>query len=167
MRWHELDLAEGLWTIPPERYKSDKEHLVPLPDSVVALLQDMRDKRPQPVGQFVFTTTGGVKAIAGFGKVKRELDARLATVLGRDVDPFVNHDLRRTVRTRLSQLRVRTEVAELVIGHTLKGLHATYDQHAFLDERREALQAWDNFLRSVVAPVPANVVKIAADRAQQ
>ena len=91
--------------------------------------------------QFVFSTTAGAKAIAGFSKTKYQLDALMAKELGRKVEPFVNHDLRRTVRTRLSQLRVRTEVAELVIGHTLKGLHATYDVHAYLDERREALQA--------------------------
>jgi integrase len=57
-------------------------------------------------------------------------------------EPFVIHDIRRTVRTRLSQLRVRSEVAEMVIGHGKKGLARVYDQHQYLDEMREALDLW-------------------------
>lgn len=77
---------------------------------------------------------------------------------------WVNHDLRRTVRTRLSKLRVNADVAELVIGHTLKGLIAVYDQHAYLDERREALELWEENLRSIVTPPPAEAkAELAAD----
>jgi len=62
--------------------------------------------------------------------------------------------VRRTVRTRLSELGVRFEVAELIIGHALKGLHAVYDQHKFLDERREALELWARRLREIVETKP-------------
>jgi integrase len=63
----------------------------------------------------------------------------------------VIHDLRRTVRTRLSELRVPEHVAELVIGHARKGLARIYDQHRYADEMREALQAWAVRLRAIVA----------------
>ena len=46
------------------------------------------------------------------------------------------HDIRRTVRTRLSSLRVSERVAEMVIGHGKKGLARVYDQHEF--RRRDA-----------------------------
>ena len=56
--------------------------------------------------------------------------------------PFVLHDIRRTVRTGLSSLRVPDTVAEMVIGHTQKGLHKIYNLHAYFDEKREALTEW-------------------------
>jgi integrase len=77
---------------------------------------------------------------------------------------FVNHDIRRTVRTRLSALKVQDHIAELVVGHGRKGLQRVYDQHRYLDEKREALDKWANYLRSLVEPSPANVVSIAARR---
>ena len=47
---------------------------------------------------------------------------------------WVFHDIRRTVRTRLSQLRIPEPVAEMVIGHGKKGLARVYDQHKYLEE---------------------------------
>jgi hypothetical protein len=75
--------------------------------------------------------------------------------------PFVIHDLRRTVRTRLSSLRIPDAVAEMVIGHGRKGLQRVYDQHKFIDEMREALEAWNARLRAIVNPPPANVAALA------
>src|SRR5260370_37885237 len=80
---------------------------------------------------------------------------------------WVIHDVRRTGRTRLSALPVPGEdlVRELVIAHTKPGLHKVYDQHAYLDEKRQALELWAQRLRSIVEPAPANnVVRLPAVR---
>jgi hypothetical protein len=70
--------------------------------------------------------------------------------------------LRRTVRTRLSALKVPEHVAELVIGHGRKGITRIYDQHEFADEKREALTKWAMLLHSIVEPPPAdNVVQMS------
>ena len=37
-RWSEFDLAAKTWTVPPERFKSNSVHVVPLTDDVLALL---------------------------------------------------------------------------------------------------------------------------------
>ena len=63
------------------------------------------------------------------------------------LEPFVIHDLRRSMRTRLSSLRIPDVVCEMVIGHGRKGLQRVYDQHTFQDEMREALEAWAARLR--------------------
>ena len=47
----------------------------------------------------------------------------------------------------------QTEVAERVIGHLPKGLRKVYDQYDYLDEKREALEAWEAALLRLVAPV--------------
>lgn len=172
-RWSEIDLARKLWTIPAERMKADAAHVVPLSDDVVAILESLpRFKK----GDHVFSTTFGVKAINGFSKAKERLDRRmlrswraLARARGDDrrkaqIQPWVIHDIRRTMRTGLSALPVSDLVRELVIAHTKPGLHKVYDQHAYLDEKRRALELWAARLREIVEPPPPNVVSLTEAR---
>jgi integrase len=154
-RWREFDLTARLWTIPPERFKSDTPHLVPVSDDALAILQELpRFER----GDYLFSTTFGAKPVGGFSKAKERLD----TLVGRELEPWVNQDLRRTVRSRLPALGVADHVAELVIGHTRKGIQATYDHYKYLDERRAALTGWAGRLRLIVDPPAANVVPLRA-----
>jgi hypothetical protein len=78
--------------------------------------------------------------------------------------PWVLHDLRRVVRSRLSALRVDDHVAEMVLGHARRGLQRIYDQHRYEPEIRAALEAWAAHLRTIVgqppAPVTGNVVAL-------
>jgi hypothetical protein len=53
---------------------------------------------------------------------------------------------------------------ELVIAHTRPGLHKVYDQYAYADEKRHALELWAARLRSIVTPPPDNVVVLTAAR---
>jgi hypothetical protein len=75
---------------------------------------------------------------------------------------WVNHDIRRTVRSNLSRLKVAEEVREAVLAHARPGIKGTYDHHDYLDEKREALKLWANRLRSIVEPAPSNVVALRA-----
>jgi integrase len=153
MRWSEIDLAKRVWTIPSTRAKSGAAHVVPLTDAVIELLESLpRFQR----GDHVFSATLGVKPINGFSKYKQRLDTRVK------IAPWVLHDLRRTMRTRLSGLPVPDLVRELVIGHTQKGLHRVYDQHAYLDEKGRALELWSARLREIIEPAPVNVIKLKA-----
>jgi integrase len=158
-QWGEFDLGKAVWTIPPTRMKADAPHVVPLTDDVLKVLQGLPRFKG---GDFVFSYDFGASAMHVSTKSKRRLDAAMAVALGREVEPFVLHDIRRTVRTNLPRLRVPTEISELVIGHTKQGLHKVYDQYAYLDEKREALTLWATHLRSIVAPPAAAVVKIKA-----
>jgi integrase len=147
-RWREFDFEARVWVIPPERFKSDATHLVPLADVAFAVLNEL----PRfGGGDAVFTTTAGLKPINGFSKAKDMLDRAMQESLGREPAHWTNHDIRRTVRTRLSKCKVQTEVAERVIGHLPKGLRKVYDHYDYLDEKREALEAWEAALLRVVA----------------
>src|SRR5262249_7499108 len=124
--------------------------VVPLSDQALAIVRDL----PRFVsGEFVFTTTAGRKAVDGFSKAKIKLDGAMQAILGETrLSPWTIHDLRRTVRTRLSGLRIPPVVAETVIGHSLPGLLGVYDQHAYLDEKRDALQRWADELDRILNP---------------
>jgi integrase len=159
MRWSEIDLPAKTWTIPNERMKACAAHVVPLPDDAVAIIE----KLPRHAGPYVFTANGGQSPVRSYGEYKCVLDAEMAKLLGGPVAKFVVHDFRRTMRTRLSAIpNISDLVRELVIGHTKPGLHKVYDQYAYLDEKRFALEAWAARLSSIVNPPPVNVVELRA-----
>lgn len=156
-RWSEIDLDRKLWSIPAARMKADALHVVPLTPDVIAILE----KLPRfNKGDYLFSTTIGARPVSGFSKTKHRLDKEMLTELD-NLEPWVIHDIRRTMRTGLSALPVPDLVRELVIGHTKPGLHKVYDQHAYIDEKRQALELWAVRLRGIVEPAPANVVKLA------
>jgi integrase len=172
--WSEFDLVKKMWTIDQARFKSNVEHVVPLTDDVLALLEGLpRFKR----GDQVFSTTWGEKPTMIGDKIKSKFDALMLQALreaakarGEEpgkvtLKPWVIHDLRRTVRSHLSALRIPDHVAEMVLGHGRQGLQRIYDQHTYSVEVREALTLWAARLRDIVVPPPANVVAIKKARA--
>lgn len=62
---------------------------------------------------------------------------------GFEVHHWTPHDLRRVIRTHMSRLRVRRELAERVIAHKQEGIEAIYDRYEYLEEKREALALWE------------------------
>lgn len=44
MAWSEVDLDNGLWTVPPDRMKAGREHRVPLAEPALAILQTLREE---------------------------------------------------------------------------------------------------------------------------
>ncbi len=168
-KWSEIDLDANLWTIPAARMKGDAAHEVPLSPLAVEILDALAEPEDRKPGAFVFSTTGGKAPISGFSKAKIALDrlineARTKADLGSEsIEPFVFHDLRRTMRTALSGLPIPDLVSELVIAHAKPGLHKVYDQHTYRVEKRRALDLWAAKLRSIVEPDPNdNVMSLRA-----
>jgi len=175
--WQELK-HNGVWIIPAERMKGKnagkkqaRAHAVPITDALAAVLKDIPRFNG---GTYLFSTTKGESAVWIGSKVKDLLDRRmlltlraLARMRGEDpasvkLPPFVNHDVRRTVRSRLSRLKVTEEAREAVLAHARPGIKGVYDLHDYLDEKREALELWAARLREIVEPMPRNVVKLRA-----
>jgi integrase len=160
-RWSEIDLDRRLWSIPATRMKAGGAHIVPLTAEAITVLESLPRYTK---GEHLFSTTFGATPINGFSKQKARLDKAMKIKL-RTLTEFVLHDIRRTMRTGLSALPIPDLVRELVIGHTKPGLHKVYDQHAYLEEKRQALELWAARLRSIVEPQPDNVVPLAKARA--
>jgi hypothetical protein len=132
-------------------------------------------------GEYIFTTTRGVKPINGNSKAKARLDRLMlrylkaaARLSGESPDtvtlpPFIVHDLRRVVRSNLSALDVEDHISEQVLGHGRKGLQRVYDLHRYLPQQRQALEAWAARLHQIVKPQPPaptadNVVNLPQKR---
>ena len=178
VNWASVDDSIKTLTIPRERFKSNAEHIVPLTDDACAVLEGL-----SKFAGCDLLFTSNRKTPAWFGpKIKARIDARMLLTLralarkrGDDpalarLEPWVNHDLRRVVRTNLAALNVEDHVAEMVIGHGRKGIQRVYDQHKYEPEMREALEAWAARLHAIAEPAPAtpptadNVVALQAKR---
>jgi integrase len=63
------------------------------------------------------------------------------------------HDLRRTLGTRLAELRVPKEIRDRVLGHTPADVGSKhYNVHDFADEKRETLNRWALALDAILTP---------------
>lgn len=168
-RWAEFDLAGMTWTIPRERAKNDREHIVPLSPAVVALLSSLpkiigRDETGQPTEpEFVFTTTG-TSPFSGFNKsfdrltrAAADLFAKAASERGAVVDPmrpWVMHDLRRTFASGCARRGVPVHVVEKLLNHvsgTHSGIVGVYQKHEYEPERRQAANDWADHVLALVA----------------
>ncbi len=166
MRWQELNRAEAIWTIPPDRAKNDTAHIVPLSPAALAEIDRLAGvgnaAEPRWPNKGFAVTTTGKSGVSGISKAKLALDAAIAK--RRDDAPLEDwriHDLRRTLATGLQRLGVRFEVTEAVLNHVSgakSGVAGVYQQHDWKDEKRSALDAWARHVASIVDPAPADNV---------
>jgi integrase len=139
--WDELDLAQRTWTIPKQRTKNAKPHIVQLSVQSISVL-----KRMQRRGPYVFSLTG-IRPFQNFAVAKRKLD-EMSGVSG-----WRLHDLRRTCVSGMARLGTAPHVADKVLNHqsgTISGVAAVYQRHEFLHERRVALEQWGTHVGKVI-----------------
>jgi integrase len=162
MRWSELDAERGTWTLPSERSKNGKAHTLPLPP----IAWDIINSVPRRASRdHLF----GLVADRGFTHwaLKSDLDKRL----GAAVAPFVLHDLRRSVATRMADLGVQPHIIEQILNHQSghkAGPAGIYNRSSYEREVRTAVAMWADHVRALAeggdrkvlafnaAPVPAS-----------
>jgi integrase len=167
--WSKLDQQQLVWVVPASRMKGKngkaRAHVVPLTIDMLRILEGL----PQFVGgDFLFSHAAGRSPAVMSTGLKNDLDARMLDILRAlarkrgdpadlvELKPFVVHDLRRVVRSGLSQLKIAEEVREAVLAHARPGVKGVYDQHDYFDEKATALALWGAKLRSIVEPAAVN-----------
>ena len=137
MRWPELEEERGAWTLPAARAKNNHAHTLPLPQAAWAIINSvprMADRN------HLF----GVRAERGFSTwalAKSVLDKRLMDA----VAPFVLHDLRRTVATKMADLGVQPHIIEEILNHRgghKAGIAGIYNRSSYEREVKVALLMW-------------------------
>jgi integrase len=145
-RRQEFDIQHKRWLIPAEHRGKKKTaeskvpHLVPLSELALSVLKELIAE----CGASPWLLPSPLES-------EKPIDERALTrAVARKGSSWTVHDVRRTVRTRLSSLGVPAVVAERVIGHELPELLAVYDVHAYETETRAALKKWAGELRQIL-----------------
>ena len=158
MRWREIDWEDKLWIIPGTKMKNREEHRVPLSRAALECLNNL--KKEATSADWVFPSriqdAPHIKNLAPGMK-------RLKKSLGSSFDHFTAHDLRRTVATELSRLKIDRVVIAKVMAHRWADREITgrvYDRWDKLPEMREALERWASKLEQIATGEPARIVKM-------
>jgi integrase len=161
MRYSEIG-ADGIWTIPAERYKTKRPNHVPLSKTAMAII-DAQLKIDDC--DFVFASSAKTP-FTDFARNKARLDEAVFAARakkGAKVEPIPNwtlHDLRRTAKTLMVRAGVRPDISERVLGHVIAGVEGTYDRHCYADEKRDALEKLAAIVNRILHPRRANVVTL-------
>lgn len=154
------EISSDELTVPAGRCKTKIDHAVPITPSMAALIGKPEDD----AGEYVFSTDGGFSSFSGFSKAKRRLDELINEQRKKDglkpIPGWRLHDLRRTARSLMSRAGVSTDIAERVLGHAMPGVRGVYDRHAYLAEKRHALERLGALLDTILTPPTNNVVSI-------
>jgi integrase len=144
------EISGGDWLIPPERYKTGKQLVLPLSAAAAKVLA----KLPEFESTDLVFTTDGKAPISGFSKFKKAFD----TACG--VTGWTLHDCRRSARSLMSRAGVPNDHAERCLGHAIGGVRSVYDRHAYRDEKARAFEALAAQIERIVRPLE-NVVPLA------
>ena len=133
----EFDIKGKLWTIPAQRMKAEREHVVPLSPRAVEIVQ--RAIELQPDGHLLFPTSRAKD---------RELSDMVFTMAIRrlKVDATA-HGFRSTFRDWVSEeTDFPGEVAEMALAHAIGSkVEKAYRRGKLLEKRRELMNGWAAF----------------------
>jgi integrase len=153
LRWEEV--ADDRIELPGSRTKNKRPHVVPLSDPARAILDQFR-----MVGRVHVFGRDDVAGFRGWGVSKQRLDQRIAKA-GAPLAPWVVHDLRRTVATKMAEHGVQPHIVEAVLNHVSghkAGVAGIYNRATYDREKRDALNLWAEHVLAVVEGRAATVV---------
>ena len=152
-RWPEFDLDAANWTRPAGRMKARRAHTVPLPTQAVAELRRLREFSPHR--DAVFPNARDPKRPASHTYLNK-----IVSRLG--FKDFSAHGIRSTGSTLLHEMKFRPEVIEFQLAHQERSkTKASYNHAEYLEERRDMMQRWADYLDAVAAGAKVTPIRRA------
>jgi len=160
MRWSEIDLERGTFTIPATRSKNHRQHVLPLMPTMREIITGV----PRMASR---DQLFGLRAAAGFTawswkESKPALDERSK------VRNWTVHDIRRSVATKMADIGVQPHIIEAALNHFSGhrgGIAGVYNRSTYEREMRNALATWHDHLRTLIAGGERKVVNFQPPQA--
>jgi integrase len=136
LQWSEIDFDRAIISLPGERTKNGRPHVIPMSPTVLALLRACPSVRDRP---WVFGLRG--KGWNRWGQEKLALNARLPRLM----KSWTVRDLRRTAATGMADIGIQPHVIEAALNHVSSRSHVAgiYNRASYAKEKAEALAQWD------------------------
>lgn len=134
-RWDEIDFKRQRWSIPAERMKMDRDHIVPLSDAALAVLEQMpRDSElvfPAPRG-------GQLSDMSLLAVIKRMKWNDRTTV----------HGFRSVFKDwATEETDVQDFISEMALAHSVGDeVYRAYKRSDLVAKRRRLMREWSKFL---------------------
>lgn len=162
MKWDDLDLQRGTWTISTEKREKGNAEMLKLPPMALAIIK----AQPRVDGNDYVFAGRGKAHLTGYSPLKKALDAKISEANdGKTLPAWEIHDLRRTARTLMSRAGVTPHVSERLLGHALGQMEKVYEHYNWPDAKAKALVKLAALIHSIVTPREGNVVQFRKDGA--
>jgi integrase len=157
MRGDEIDMAAKLWTVPPERMKSKREHRVPLSEPALAIIRGLIPAGPESIGRkHVFRGAKPGRPLSNMAMLEliRRMNAEREVLgLPKWTDPrqggreVVPHGFRSSFRDWAAERTNFTrEVAEAALAHVDGDeTERAYQRGDLFEKRRRLMTAWADY----------------------
>ena len=148
-QWSQFDLANSVWTIPPEHNKGAITVKIYISLFTKTILQKLKE-----VSNSTYVLPGLVE---NRPLNENALPRGLKRIQGKiGIPEWTAHDLRRTFATQLGEtLNIDPVVIEKCLGHKMPRIMATYNKNEMLPQRKDALDQWaqciENVLRDTIS----------------
>ncbi|WP_153110107.1 tyrosine-type recombinase/integrase [Propionivibrio limicola] len=149
--WSEIDFTAATWTIPKDRMKLRRPHVVYLPQQALDILVAL--KTCAGGSNYILPSRYDADKPMSNATLNRVIDAAVAIAKKEDLplDDFCVHDLRRTASTLLHEAGYNTDWIEKCLAHEQRGVRAVYNKAEYAEQRREMLQDWANMVDGWIA----------------
>ncbi|HHG9774758.1 TPA: integrase domain-containing protein, partial [Klebsiella oxytoca] len=138
-RWAEIDLNAKLWTIPAERMKAKREHIVPLSPQAIEILEIMK-----PISahrKFIFPSRND------HNKPMNSQTANAALKRIGYAGKLVAHGLRSIASTAMNEEGFNPDVIEAALSHNDKNeVRRAYNRSTYLEQRKQLAVWWGDFV---------------------
>mgnify|MGYP000388067023 FL=1 len=142
-RWAEIDLEAKLWTIPAERMKAKREHIVPLSSQALNILEVMK-----PISshrEYIFPSRNDPK---------QPMNSQTANAALKRIGyagKLVAHGMRSIASTAMNETGFNSDVIESALAHIEKNeVRRAYNRALYLEQRKELMQWWGNFIKKAM-----------------
>ncbi len=140
-RWDEIDLETKIWTIPPERMKRKRPHIIPLSDSAIKVLDAA--KKLSDGSPFVFPSDR---------KRNSPINPQTANMALKRMgytNRLVAHGLRSIASTVLNEQGFDYDVIESALSHIdSNSVRNAYNRAQYLDRRKKMMDWWSEYINN-------------------
>lgn len=138
--WHDIDLKNKVWTVRAETTKMKRPHVVPLSPAVVKILRRVKELNGDDVLVFPALSGRRTKPIS-----ENTINALIKRI-GYE-GKIVGHGFRAMASTVLNEKGFRSDAIEAQLAHIEKNqVRGAYNRAQYMDERRDMMQWWSNYL---------------------
>ncbi|GGC98669.1 tyrosine-type recombinase/integrase [Undibacterium terreum] len=149
-KWEDIDFDAKEW-----RYhvaKTDVDHIVPLSSQVIEQLKALRPLTGD--GEYVFSVRGGQRSMS-----ENTINQALKGI-GYTSDIIQPHGFRHTAATMLAEMGWDENMIDRQLSHKVQGVKGVYQKAKYLEERRNMMQAWADYVDGLKAG--ATIIPIRA-----
>lgn len=149
-RWDEIDFENRTWTIPAEKMKMRREHVIPLTDQTIAILEEL-----QPISshrEYLFPAERNPRT-----HINKQTANMAIKRMGYE-NKLVAHGLRALGSTILNEQSFDYDVIEAALAHTDKNqVRAAYNRANYLKRRALMMQWWSEHIEQAIYTKPNTI----------